>query len=488
MRFISTRGQSAAASAPEAVLRGLAPDGGLYLPDTLPRLDWAALPEAYPALAAAVFQALLPGFAAGALSDIATQAYTHRFDSPRVAPVRPLEDAFVLELFHGPTAAFKDLALSALPRLMTSARDALMPGTRILVLTATSGDTGGAAMAGFAGLPDTRALVYYPEEGISPVQKAQMRRMPGDNLRAFGIRGDFDRAQSGVKAVFAKAQAEGLPERLLLSSANSINIGRLVPQVVYYISAYQDLVRRGALRPGESLHVVVPSGNFGDILAAFLAKAMGLPLGRLVCASNQNRVLTDFLATGHYDARRALRLSISPSMDILVSSNVERLLFYATGGDRGHVARLMRQLKEQGHYQLTGAPLSHVQEHFMATSATEADTRAAIRQVWQQAGYLMDPHAAVAWHGYQQIKAQLPPGKALILATASPFKFTGAVLNALGMPQDKDDVMGLRSLSRHTGLPLPSSLSWLEGAGDLRGQVIEPEAIANTAFQEASQW
>ncbi len=485
MRFISTRGRSRPVSAPEAVLSGLAPDGGLYLPDALPALNWQSLPEDYPSLSEAVFCLLLPGYAQEALRGAAREAYTGCFDSPEVTPLRPAGEAHVLELFHGPTAAFKDLALSALPRLMVLARDALKPGQRILILTATSGDTGSAAMAGFRDLPGTRAAVFYPAEGVSPVQRAQMRRMPGENLRAFGIRGDFDAAQAGVKAAFARADEAGLPGGVLLSSANSINIGRLVPQVVYYISAYKTLLGRGALKAGEPLHVVVPSGNFGDILAAYLAKRMGLPLGKLVCASNQNRVLTDFLASGRYDRRRPLRLSLSPSMDILVSSNVERLLYLASGGDSALTARLMQELKEEGCYQLPPAILRRIREDFLAVSVSEEDTRAAIRAAWERQGLALDPHAAVAWHAWERLRPRLASGKALILATASPFKFPQTVLEALGEAHAAPGLCAMRALAEKTGVPLPASLSWLEGAKDLRDQVIDPADILPTAFREA---
>ncbi|MDD4081451.1 MAG: threonine synthase [Eubacteriales bacterium] len=487
MRFVSTRGGSPKVLAPEALLGGIAPDGGLYLPDSLPRVDWDTLPDAYLELAAALWAILLPGFTPKEIGAAAQAAYGGRFDSPQVAPVRPLGDAFVLELFHGPTAAFKDLALTALPQLMVLARGKIRPGHKIFILAATSGDTGSAAMAGFRDLPDTKAVVFYPQGGVSPVQEAQMRRMPGGNLEAFGIRGDFDMAQAGVKSAFARTAGAGLPEGLILSSANSINIGRLVPQVVYYFSAYKKLVQNGAVAPGDPLHVVVPSGNFGNILAALLAKRMGLPLGRLACASNQNRVLTDFLATGRYDKRRGLQLSLSPSMDILVSSNVERLLSLASGGDSELVAGLMNELQEQGHYQLSDDLLKGIQADFLAVSAAEEDTLAAIRQCWDNHRYVLDPHAAVAWHAYGQLRAQLAPGKTLVLATASPFKFPEAVLRALG-EEAPEGLSAMRALSEKTGLPPPKSLSWLEGVPELRGKVIDPRDIPATAFQEAKAW
>jgi len=487
MRFVSTRGQSPAVLAPEALLLGIAPDGGLYMPDHLPQADWAGLPDDYPALAAALWGLLLPGFSAEELHSAAQAAYGPRFESPEVAPLFSLDGAWVLELFHGPTAAFKDLALTALPPLMAFSRDRLCPEKNILLLTATSGDTGSAAMAGFAGLPRSKALVFYPSGGISPVQEAQMRRMPGDNLLAFAIRGDFDAAQAGVKAAFARALETGPGEGLILSSANSINIGRLMPQLVYYFSAYKRLVSRGALKAGQPLHAVVPSGNFGDILAGLLAKRLGLPLGKLVCASNQNRVLADFLATGRYDRRRQLRLSLSPSMDILVSSNVERLLYLASGGDALQVAGLMRQLESAGHYQLPQGMLANIQQDFLAASATEEDTLAAIQNVWQAQRYVLDPHSAVAWQVYQSLRGQLPPGPVLVLSTASPFKFPGTVLRALG-EEVPEGLSAMRKLAEITGLPLPRALAWLEAAPQLRGRVIEPEDIAATALQEARAW
>lgn len=487
MRFVSTRGKSPKALAPEALLRGIAPDGGLYLPDTLPQAQWAALPDAYPDLAKALWEPLLPGFTPEEIHTAAQAAYSDRFENPLVAPTRSLGSAFVLELFHGPTAAFKDLALTALPQLIRLARDKAFPGQRILILTATSGDTGAAAMAGFKDLPQTKAVVFYPDGGISAVQEAQMRCMPGRNLQVYGIRGDFDLAQAGVKAAFAQAPGAGLPERLILSSANSINIGRLLPQVVYYFCAYRTLVQSAALMPGELLHVVVPSGNFGDILAALMAKRMGLPLGKLACASNQNRILTDFLTTGRYDRRRDLKRSLSPSMDILVSSNVERLLYLASLGDQELVAGLMRMLREQGHYQLPDDVFRAIQADFLAVSATEEDTLAAIRQAWEEHRYVLDPHAAVAWHAYGQLQTQLTPGKTLVLATASPFKFPGTVLRALG-EEAADGLHAMRVLSDKAGLAPPKSLSWLEGAEVLRGKMIEPGDIPATVFQEAKAW
>jgi threonine synthase len=361
-----------------------------------------------------------------------------------------------------------------------------MPGRPILVLTATSGDTGSAAMAGFQDLPGTRVTVFYPEGGVSPVQRAQMLGLSGGNLAAYAIRGDFDAAQAGVKAVFARKGELGFPAGLLLSSANSINIGRLVPQVVYYFSAYQSLVHEGAIRAGEPLHAVVPSGNFGDILAGYLAKRMGLPLGKLVCASNQNRVLTDFLESGRYDRRRRLHLSVSPSMDILVSSNVERLIYLASDGDSALVSGLMTQLNGQGHYQLPEDVLAEIKNDFLAVSTTEADTLAAIRQVWEERRYVLDPHAAVAWYGYQQLRHQLP-GKTLVLATASPFKFPRTVLKALGEAQAEDGLCGMAALSDKTGIPIPPALAWLKGAQSAGEPVIDPAVIPQTALQEANR-
>ena len=486
MRFISTRGMSPAVSAPEALLNGIASDGGLYLPDSLPDLGHLAGSEMdYPGLAAEVFRALLPGFSAEALDGAARAAYTGTFDAPEATPLIKAGPVHVLELFHGPTAAFKDLALQALPRLLSLAREDLAPGAEVLVLTATSGDTGSAAMRGFQGLPGFRVLVYYPENGVSPVQRMQMVSMPGDNLRAVGIRGDFDTAQAGVKAVFALG-GEGLPAGLRLSSANSINVGRLVPQVVYYAHACRELLRRGEAKPGEAIDFVVPTGNFGDIFAGYLAKRMGLPVGKLVCASNANRVLADFLQTGVYDRRRPLNPTLSPSMDILVSSNLERLLYLSSGGDAALVRGLMDSLRERGWYQADGGIMAAVRESFTGAWADDARTLDAIRETWETHRYLLDPHTAAAWSALPALGEAGRPR--VVLSTASPFKFPEAVFKALGMPLPGESADLPARLAEALGLPLPEPLRGLKGRPVLHRDVVGKDEIVRDALRRAASW
>ena len=485
MRFISTRGVSPAVSGPEAVLFGIAPDGGLYLPETLPRLDHLLSgPYSYAELAAAVFRALLPGFTGEALDKAARAAYMGPFSSPDVTPLVPVGDDFVLELFHGPTAAFKDLALQALPRLMASAMSELAPGTDTLVLAATSGDTGSAAMKGFQGLPGFRVLVYYPALGVSAVQKSQMRTMSGDNVRAVGIRGDFDAAQAGVKAAFARAPE--LPPGIRLSSANSINIGRLIPQIVYYVHACRELTRLGRLKPGGLVDFIVPTGNFGDILAGYLAKQMGLPIGTLVCAANANRVLADFMETGVYDARRKLLPTLSPSMDILVSSNLERLLYLASDGDSGTVRGLMAELQTKGVYRADKALMRAIRLDFSAASVSDAECLQAIRAVWEAHHYLMDPHTAAAWGAMGEMEESGRPR--VVLATASPFKFPRAIFRALGLPAPVEDTALPERLGELTGLSVPASLTGLDLLPVLHQDVIPGAAVSDDALKRAIVW
>ena len=467
-------------------MKGAAWDGGLYMPDTLPDLSYLMTGEYdYAGLAGRVFAALLPGFSDAQLSAVAREAYGAQFDTPDIAPLVRVGDCHILELSHGPTAAFKDLALQALPRLMALAREKLGSQDKYLVLTATSGDTGSAAMRGFLDVPGFRVLVYYPRGGVSAVQLAQMTRMAGDNVRAVGIRGNFDEAQAGVKEAFAMDKAR-LPLDLKLSSANSINIGRLVPQIVYYIAALRALRESGALRPGQAADFIVPSGNFGDILAGYLAGRMGLPVGRLVCASNENSVLADFLTTGVYDRRRPLRKTISPSMDILVSSNLERLLYEVSGRDAKWVSSLMCQLKEDGHYRVDGETLRRIQEQFMGVSADGERAMAAIRDVWQRHRYLMDPHTATAWAAQSALAGSDHPR--VILSTASPFKFPGAVLRALGSEEASDEDSLPQELSALTGLDIPRSLEGLIDQPLRHPDVIDKGNMLDDVLREAESW
>ena len=486
MPCLSTRGKSLRVSTMEALHHGAAPDGGLYLPESLPRLAYLMdEPLPYAQTAGRVFTALLDGFPESELNEAARLAYQGQFERGEITPLERVGDAYVLELFHGPTAAFKDLALQALPHLMKTAADLLVPGTRTLVLAATSGDTGSAAMRGFLDVPGFFTLVYYPSSGVSPVQKLQMTGMRGGNIKAVGIKGNFDDAQRGVKAAFMAGEA-GLPGGLRLSSANSINIGRLVPQIVYSIMACRQLRDAGALNNGREVDFIVPSGNFGDILAGYLAKRLGFPVGRLVCAVNRNRVLADFLESGVYDRRRTLYKTNSPSMDILVSSNLERLLYYASGGDAEKVSALMAQLAQEGHYTADEGIMRHIKSHFTGFASNDEEAARAIHTVYGEHRYLMDPHTAAGWLA----RAALPKGgnPQVVLATASPFKFPETMLRALGAKVPQEPARAIAALSELSGLPLPRSLAGLEGQSLPQEADIGREDIPADVLRRAAAW
>ncbi len=464
--YQSTRGDEGV-TAMQAVLRGIAPDGGLYVPADIPSLpfgSWAQ--EGFARAGARILDAWLPGFDAARIMETAYQS----FDTPVVAPLVPVGENHVLELFHGPTLAFKDVALSVLPRLMQAAQAALRPGVDHLVLIATSGDTGSAALNGFAGLPGIRALAFYPSQGISAVQRSQMVTMQGDNVRACGIRGDFDDAQRGVKDIFRNAETDPLPGGVQLTSANSINIGRLVPQITYYYTAYAALAASGTVKPGDAVDFSVPTGNFGDILAGWLAKAMGLPVGRLICATNANDALHRFLATGVYDRRRTLTRTLSPSMDILVSSNLERLLWYASGGESAYTAGLMQELAEKGTYQVSENVMARIRADFVSLSVDDAQALAAIRTVYSEHRYVMDPHTAAAWAGREALGRQGTP--CVVLSTASPFKFPQAIAQALTVPDISDTVDAADRLAAWLGVPAPEALAGLAERPELHRDVI----------------
>ena len=481
MNYQSTRNDALTASSVRAVLEGLAPDGGLYIIKNLSALpfDWRrTLDMSVYEMATAILGVLLPDVED--LGTLVRKAYDGKFTADELTPLRAVGDTYVLELFHGPTSAFKDVALSMLPQLITQARTQEGMTDEIVILTATSGDTGKAALAGFCDVPGTRIIVFYPENGVSKVQKAQMVTQAGGNVTVCGIRGNFDDAQTGVKNAFS-ACADG---RLLrgkgvrLSSANSINIGRLAPQVVYYFKAYADLVRLGRIQAGDPVDYVVPTGNFGDILAGYFAKRMGLPVGRLVCASNRNDVLTEFLQTGVYDRRRAFYRTHSPSMDILVSSNLERLL-YLLCEDCAEVAGYMDKLKTEGVYRVSDAMLKKLHAEFYAGCCDDEATLATIGEVWREHGYLMDTHTAVAW----SVAAQYPHpcGTAsvpvVVLSTASPYKFPAAVLSALGEQPPEDEFDAMARLHELTGVDIPRQLAELKEQPVRHTDVIEKDAL-----------
>ena len=472
-----------------AVLMGIAPDGGLFVDPsmlTIPEASRKSFVSAcmglkYPELSAKVMSALLPGFSAAGEMETITSVYKKKFTSKAVTPLVKVDEDYALELYHGPTLAFKDVALSVLPLFITSAKRKEGIGETISILTATSGDTGKAALEGFHDVEGTDITVFFPYGGVSEMQRLQMVTQEGSNVRVCAVRGNFDDCQTGVKTTFAKKDAA--PKKCL-SSANSINIGRLVPQVVYYFSAYSQLIERKRIKFGDEVDFVVPTGNFGDILAGYIAKLMGLPVHRLVCASNSNNVLTDFITTGVYDRRRPFLKTVSPSMDILVSSNLERLLYYVSSGDCGYVAGLMGELKEQGFYRVEGTPFARIGSLFSAGFCTEEETAAAIAYSWSENGYLMDTHTAVGFGVLEKYKAgpDYEGHPCVVLSTASPFKFPGAVLRSIDMELaeacdvDGDtpgDFLLAERLSKLTGVTMPKNLAALKRKPILHTDVID---------------
>ena len=485
MLYHSTRNAGLTAPSTHAVLEGIAPDGGLYICDPAQlHFDWqGALKLDTMDMAAKILSALLPDFSD--MDDIVRRSYAGKFPTMDLTPLVPVGGSYVLELYHGPTSAFKDVALSVLPRLIGAAARAEGMTGDVVILTATSGDTGKAALEGFHDVKGTRIIVFYPYGGVSAVQQAQMATQTGDNVKVCAVRGNFDDAQTGVKQVFAACKGRDL-HGAMLSSANSINIGRLAPQVVYYFRAYGDLVKAGRIALGDKVNFVVPTGNFGDILAGYFAKELGLPVGRLVCASNANDVLTEFIATGRYDRRRPFYKTTSPSMDILVSSNLERLLFLLSR-DPKYVAGLMEQLNTDGAYQLSDDLLAKLQQDFSCGCCDDQGAADVIGRLWREQHYLCDPHTAVAWAVAEQLEDTLRDTGAptVVLSTASPYKFPAAVLAALGEDDGETDEFAMMSrLSRLSGVPIPGNLSGLEGRPVLHKDVIDKDAMLDYVLAE----
>lgn len=489
MYYQSTR-SSHSASSLEAVIRGIAPDGGLYVDPCIASrtFDWRrclALDEL--GMAEALLSHLLPDFED--MGALVQSAYRGKFENERISPLVRAGDAWVLELFHGPTSAFKDVALSMLPRLITKAREQLGIKERILILTATSGDTGKAALEGFSDVPGTGIAVFYPDGGVSPVQRAQMVTQRGGNVHVTAVRGNFDDCQRGVKEAFCELDAAEYGMRL--SSANSINIGRLAPQLIYYFSAYAQLAAVGGAAVGDAVDFIVPTGNFGDILAGLYAKLLGLPVGRLVCASNVNNVLCDFIRTGRYDARHRFVRTSSPSMDILVSSNLERLLYLASGGNTDAVSGWMSALAADGVYAVDDAAHTRIREWFSAGSADEGATRRTIARVWAECAYLCDPHTAVAMSVLDDYRhsANYSGAPCVVLSTASPFKFPAVVLDSVAGGARGDEFSQMQELSELTGLPIPARLSSLRSLPELHRAVIDRgdliPAVRDILFEEA---
>ena len=488
MKYQSTRNRALTASPAEAVLAGIAPDGGLFMPEAIPSMDWQALlKEDTLTMSARILSALLPDYPD--MDALVHRGYAGKFETEELTPVVPVGGRYVLELFRGPTSAFKDVALSLLPLLISEARDILGVKDEMLILTATSGDTGKAALEGFHDVPGTKIIVFYPHGGVSAVQQAQMVTQEGGNVKVCAVRGNFDDTQTGVKKIFA-ACAEKELAGVRLSSANSINIGRLAPQIVYYFKAYADLVRWGRIQIGEPVHFCVPTGNFGDILAGYFAKRMGLPVGKLICASNRNDVLTEFLSTGVYDKRRTFYKTTSPSMDILVSSNLERLLSLLTGDD-AYVAGLMKQLNERGHYKVSDELLKKLKAEFSCGCCDDAAAAETIGRLWAEENYLCDPHTAVAWNVAEQFGKTCSDGApVVVLSTASPYKFPAAVLSALGQKAGEDEFAVMEELHARTGVPVPKNLAALREKPVRHKDVIGREDMLAYVLEKAgeAQW
>ena len=474
MNYRSTRNAGYVTDSARAVLEGLAPDGGLYLPEQLPEFDAAAcLKGSTMDMAEMILSALLPDIPE--MGKLVRNAYVGKFESDQLTPTVPVGSFSVLELFRGPTSAFKDVALCMLPQLMTAAKSTVGMEEDILILTATSGDTGKAALAGFQDVPGIRICVFYPDGGVSAVQRAQMVTQEGKNVTVCAVRGNFDDAQTGVKNIFTACREKELP--FSLSSANSINIGRLAPQITYYFKAYRDLMDRGEIQFGDKVNFSVPTGNFGDILAGFLAKQLGLPVGTLICASNANNVLTDFIRTGTYDRRRPLHKTMSPSMDILVSSNLERLLFLLSG-DTELVASLMNQLNTQGSYTVPDALKAAIQAEFWAGCCGDEGAQQTIAKVWQENHYLCDPHTATGWAVADDYVNQTGDHRPMVvLSTASPYKFPAAVLSAIGGDCSGDEFEQMERLEEISGIPIPKNLAGLREKEERHTDVIEKEAM-----------
>ena len=482
--YHSTRNSEETATASEAILKGLTSDGGLFVPDSIPKLN-VSLEDltkmSYQEIAYAVMKEFLTDFTEEELKTCINNAYDSKFDTEEIAVTKKVDGAYYLELFHGATIAFKDMALSILPHLLVTSARKNNVKNEIVILTATSGDTGKAALAGFADVPGTKIIVFYPKSGVSPIQEKQMVTQKGDNTYVIGIKGNFDDAQTGVKKMFSnKELAKVMNDNgFQFSSANSINIGRLVPQVVYYVKAYADLLKQGALKAGEPMNVVVPTGNFGNILASYYAKQMGIPIGKFVCASNKNKVLFDFFETGKYDRNREFYVTTSPSMDNLISSNLERMIYRIAGNDAKQCAKFMAALTKDGEYVITDAMKAELSEFFGAFGSEE-ETAVKIKEVYDKEGYVMDTHTAVAAVAYDKYKAATGDDKTptVIASTASPYKFTRSVMDAIDPAYDaEDDFELVDELNKVSKTAIPKAIEEIRTAPVLHDTVCETAAM-----------
>lgn len=466
--YNSTRGSIRGVSASEAILMGIAKDGGLFVPSRIPEIEnvFEDLKYMnYKQLAHFIMSKFLTDFSSSELTDCIDKAYDEKFDSKEIAPVKEVGDVFFLELYHGPTIAFKDMALSILPHLLKTAAKKQRIDKDIVILTATSGDTGKAALEGFSNVEGTKIIVFFPVEGVSEIQKRQMNTHYGNNTYVMGVRGNFDDCQTGVKNIFSDKEFGTVLEKkgYLLSSANSINIGRLIPQIVYYFYAYLHLLKGNVIEPEAKINIAVPTGNFGNILAAYYAKAMGLPINKLICASNENKVLYDFINTGRYDSLREFMITISPSMDILISSNLERLLYVLNNEDTDMIKQFMELLKEEGSYEIP-PDMKEKLNDFYSGFASESDTHCSIKKVYDSYGYLIDTHTAVAYSVYKKyLEDTEDRAKTIIVSTASPYKFTSAVMSSLKDNFKRmNDFELIEEMNILSGVDIPSAVKDIE--------------------------
>ena len=484
--YKSTRDDSVKVTASQAILKGLAPDGGLFVPESIPSFD-KSLEElskmSYKEVAYEVMKLMLDDFTEEELKACIDKAYDEKFDTDVIAPLVKADGAYYLELFHGATIAFKDMALSILPHLLITSAKKNDVHNEIVILTATSGDTGKAALAGFADVKGTRIIVFYPKNGVSPIQEKQMVTQKGDNTYVIGIKGNFDDAQTGVKKIFGdKALEKEMAEAgFQFSSANSINIGRLVPQIVYYVYAYTRLLADGEIKAGDKINAVVPTGNFGNILAAFYAKNMGLPINKLICASNENKVLYDFFTTGEYDRNREFVLTTSPSMDILISSNLERLIYRIAGNSAKKNSELMESLKNTGKYEITPEMKAQLSD-FYGNYATEAEDAATIKKLYEDTGYVIDTHTAVAATVYEKYKKETGDDTVTVIAsTASPYKFTRSVMDAIDSKYDSmTDFELVDELSKISNVAVPQAIEDIRTAPVLHDTVCEVNEMSSS--------
>ena len=483
MNYQSTRNNNEISSPSAAILKGIANDGGLYILKDLANIKIdleKTLKMSTMEIAECILGNLFSDYTAEEMKELVTAAYTNKFETEDLTPTVQVGDRYVLELFRGPTSAFKDVALSMLPHLITSARKKNGVEDDIVILTATSGDTGKAALEGFKDVEGTKIIVFYPDNGVSDIQKAQMATQKGNNVCVCAVRGNFDDAQTGVKKIFAECSEKNLlaGTGARLSSANSINIGRLAPQIVYYFKSYADLVNSGSISVGAKVNFVVPTGNFGNILAGYFAKLLGLPIDTLVCASNANNVLTDFINTGKYNRQREFFKTISPSMDILVSSNLERLLFLLSDCDDKEVASYMKQLNENGEYQVSEKVSERISKEFWADFCDDKETSETIGEVYEKYGYLCDTHTAVAWNVADKFKKQTGnKNPIVVLSTASPFKFATSALSAIGEECDNNEFKVMEDLSDKTMIDIPKGLKELKTLDIIHKDVIDKEEM-----------